>query len=168
MIPEVVMAANSSTVTPFPNPSIPYHGNDFSMKLYEEWDDKTIYTITGPVTDDVQHNIIISVDRDVQVSTLRDYADWNVASLLGELRACRLLKQDQVRLSNGLPAYRAIFSWWPSDEQHIYLEQIYLLAGTTGYKVTATFTKRTRKTLGTAVERIMFSFTPGAEGEKRR
>jgi hypothetical protein len=157
------MAANSST-TPFPNPAILYRGNEFSMKLYEDWEDKTIYTVTGPVTDEMHHNIIISVDKEVQVSTLRDYADWNVASVLGELRACRLLKQDQVKLSNGLPAYRAIFSWWPSDDLRVYLEQIYLLAGKTGFKLTATFSKKTRRPLGPAVEKMMLSFTPQTSG----
>jgi hypothetical protein len=155
------MAANSPTATPFPNPAIPYRANDFSLKLYEEWEDKTIYTVTGPVTDQMQHNLIISVDKEVQVATLRDYADWNVDSVLGELRACRLLKQDQVRLSNGLPAYRVIFSWWPSDDLRVYLEQVYLLAGKTGFKLTATFSKKTRRTLGPAVEKMMLSFTPG-------
>ena len=143
-----------------PTPTVSYKANDFSLHLFEDWQDQTLYTLTGPVTDDIQHNLIISVDREVQVSTLRDYADWNVESVLGELKACRLLKQDEIKLANGMPAYRAIFSWWPTDTLRIYQEQIVLLAGTTGFKLTATFTKKTRRTLGPAVERMILSFTP--------
>jgi len=79
----------------FPPPALTHKANDFSLCLREDWKDKTLYTIIGPVTDYIQHNIIISVDKEVQVSTLHDYADRNVNSVLGELKARRLLKRVQ-------------------------------------------------------------------------
>jgi len=141
-------------------PKITFRGHSFSMDLYEGWLDKTIYTIAGPVTDGIQHNIIINLNPDVETDNLRDYADWNIASLTGELKGCRLLFQGPILLANGLPAYKAIFCWFPTDELRIYQEQIYVLVGTTGYNLTASFTKKTRKTLGPLVERMMLSFNP--------
>jgi hypothetical protein len=143
-----------------PGPDIPYRGNKFSVKLYEDWQDKTIYTIAGPVTDGIQHSIIISLNPDVETDNLRDYADWNIATLTGELKGCRLLKQGPITLANGLQAYKAIFCWFPTEELRIYQEQIYVLVGTAGYNLTASFTKKTRKTLGPLVERMMLSFNP--------
>ena len=143
-----------------PGPDIPYRGDLFSMRLYDDWQDKTIYTIAGPVTDGIQHNIIINLNPDVETDSLRDYADWNIASLTNELKGCRLLLQTPITLANGLPAYKAIFCWFPTDELRIYQEQIYVLVGTTGYNLTASFTKKTRKTLGPQVERMMLSFNP--------
>jgi len=137
-----------------------YHANDFSLRLYSEWQDKTIHTIGGPVTDGIQHNIIISLNPDVGTDSLRDYADWNIASVTNELKGCRLLLQKPVTLANGLPGYKAIFCWFPTEELRIYQEQIFVLAGTTGYNLTASFTKKTRKTLGPQVERMMLSFSP--------
>jgi len=128
----------------FPPPALTHKANDFSLCLREDWKDKTLYTIIGPVTDYIQHNIIISVDKEVQVSTLHDYADRNVNSVLGELKARRLLKQDEIKIVNGMPAYRAIFSWWPRDDMSMNREKVYLLAGMIGYKLTASFTKKTR------------------------
>ncbi len=81
-------------------------------------------------------------------------------SLEAQLQGCRVLKRDQVALDNGLPAYRAIFVWRPAEDQRLYQEQLYVLHQQTGYTLTATFTKKTRKTLGSQVERIMLSFTP--------
>lgn len=141
-------------------PPIRYQGNLFTINLYEGWQDKTVYTITGPVTDGVQHNITIMVDHEIQADNLSDFADWNVATLENELKGCRLLKQGEITLANGLPAYKAIFSWYPTEELRIYQEQIYILVGKTGYKLTASFTKKTRKTLGPQVERMMLSFNP--------
>jgi hypothetical protein len=144
----------------FPPPGIRYQANLFRLHLYEEWEDKTVYTLTGPVTDGIQHNITIVADREVGNVSLRDYADWNIDTLETELKSCRLLKKEEIKLANGMPAYRAIFSWWPTDELRIYQEQIVLLAGNVGYKLAATFTKKTRKTLGPAVELMMLSFQP--------
>jgi hypothetical protein len=152
----------------FPQPNIPYQANLFNLRLYEDWEDKTLHTITGPVTDGIQHNITIVADREVGNISLRDYADWNIDTLETELKSCRLLKKQEIKLANGMPAYRAIFSWWPTDELRIYQEQIILLAGNVGYKLAATFTKKTRKTLGPAVELIMLSFQPNAPASAKR
>ncbi len=39
----------------------PFLANCFTIKILEDWQDKTIYTLTGPVTDGIQHNVIINV-----------------------------------------------------------------------------------------------------------
>jgi hypothetical protein len=137
-----------------------YQGNLFTINLYEDWEDKTVYTIAGPVTDGIQHNIVITVDPEVQADNLRDFADWNIAALQNELKGCRLLLQGKIALANGLPAYRAIFRWYPTEDLRIYQEQIYVLVEKTGYRLTASFSKKTRKTLGPQVERMMLSFNP--------
>lgn len=143
-----------------PSPSRIYQGNSFNIKLYQDWKDTTVYTIAGPVTDGIQHNIVITVDPDMQTDNLRDFADWNIAALQNDLKGCRLLKQEKIALANGLPAYRAIFRWYPTEDLRIYQEQIYVLVEKTGYRLTASFSKKTRKTLGPRVERMMLSFCP--------
>ena len=145
-----------------------YTGNNFSISLYDGWRDKTIYTIAGPATDGIQHNIVISVHPDVQVDNLRDYADWNILAMKEELKSCRLLKQAPINLANGLQAYQAIFCWYPTDKLRLYQEQIYVLVEKTGYVITASFTKKSRKTLGPQVERMMLSFSPVQQNEKPR
>ena len=63
-------------------------------------------------------------------------------------------------LTNGLPAHRVIYVWCPMEGMRVYQEQLYVLHDGIGYKLTATFTKKTRKTLGSRVERMMLSFNP--------
>lgn len=140
-----------------------YRGHGFSLQMDDGWQDKTIYTLIGPVTDGVQHNVMIQPDAEAEGMSLADYADWQMRTLEEEIRGCRLLLRQQVTLACGLPAYRAIFSWYPSEHQRIIQEQLYVVAGTKAYRLTATFTKKTRKTIGPAVERMMLSFTPEAE-----
>lgn len=141
-------------------PTAPYRADAFAMNLYEEWQDKTVFVLGGPAIDEVQHNITVTVGHDVEVDKLIDFADWQVKSLEETLKGCRLLLKDQVLLDCGLRAYRAIFVWWPTEERRLYQEQLYVLHEARGYVLTTSFTKKTRKTLGPKVERMMLSFVP--------
>jgi len=137
-----------------------FQGNGFTVDQLEDWQDKTLYTITGPVTDGIQHNVIITIDNEVPFDTLVEYADWHIKALENELKGCTLLKKGETKLTNGTDAYEAIFKWYPTDELRIYQQQIFILIEKIAYKLTASFTKKTRKTLGPQVERMMLSFNP--------
>ena len=137
-----------------------YQANAFTMRRLDGWQDKTIYTLTGPVEDGIQHSVLITLEQDVAFDSVREYAEWQISALEQELKGCRLLKKGTISLANGLPAYKAIFSWYPTETLRVFQEQIFVLADKTAYKLTATFTKKTRKTLGPQVERMMLSFNP--------
>jgi len=141
-------------------PQVEYLSNNFTLKLYNDWEDKTIFTLTGPVTDGIQHNIIVTREKDIQSDSVVDYAEWQIRGLEEELKSCLLLKKGKRTLQNGMPAYEAIFKWYPTDELRIYQHQIYVLHNSIGYKLTASFTKKTRKIFGPQVERMMLSFNP--------
>lgn len=134
-----------------------YTADTFTLNLLDDWQDKTIFTLTGPVTDGIQHNVVINVDNDVQFDSLKDYAEWQIRSLEQELQGCTLLKQGELILDDGTAAYEAIFSWYPVEDLRIFQHQIYVLSDNTAYKMTASFTKKTRQTIGPSVLRMMLS-----------
>jgi hypothetical protein len=138
--------------------TIVFQGNGFTINQLEDWQDKILYTLTGPVTDGIQHNVIIDVEKDTSFESAKDYAEWHIQTLENELKSCMLLKKGEKKLTNGIDAYEAIFSWYPTDELRIYQQQIFVLVEKTAFKMTASYTKKTRKTLGPAVERMMLSF----------
>lgn len=140
-----------------------FQGSSFKMAVQEDWQDDTVYILSGPVTDGMQHNLTVSIDHEPQLDNLKEYAEWQTQSLEQQLKSCRLLLKDEIQLSNGTPAVRAIFSWYPTDEVRIYQEQVYVLTETKAFTLTASFTKKTRKTIGPSVERMMLSFTPTGE-----
>lgn len=137
--------------------TIPYTGNGFTLDQLEDWSDKTIYTLAGPVTDGIQHNVIITIDKEPAKDNLFDYADLNITTLEKELKSCLLLKRGETKLKNGTDAYEAIFSWYPTDDLRIFQHQIYVFDNKIAYKMTASFTKKTRQTIGPAVLRMMLS-----------
>jgi hypothetical protein len=139
--------------------TIQFQGNRFMLNQLEDWEDKTLYTLLGPVTDSIQHNVIIDVERNAPFDSLEEFAEWHIKTLEDELKSCILLKRGDIKLTNGTDAYEAIFSWYPSDETRIYQQQIFVLTDKTAYKMTASYTKKTRKTLGPAIERMMLSLS---------
>lgn len=140
--------------------TVPFLANSFTLNMLEGWQDKTIFTLTGPVTDGIQHNVIINVDNEESFDELIDYANWQIKTLEEELKSCTLLKKGDIKLDTGMDAYEAIFSWFPLDDIKIYQHQIYILQNKIAYKLTASFTKKTRQTLGPQVLRMMLSFKP--------
>ena len=152
-------SVKQETQAPAPqDKTVIFRGNGFTVNQLEEWEDKTIYTITGPVIDGVQHNVIVNVDREMVFDTLQEYADWQIKTLEEELKGCTLLKRGETKLTNGTDAYEAIFSWYPLDDFRIYQHQIYVLIDKIAYKLTASFTKKTRQTIGPSIVRMMLSF----------
>lgn len=137
-----------------------YKANSFTLSLPDDWTDKTVFTLTGLVTDGIQHNITITHSDDLPVDDLLDFAEWQIRSLEDSLKGCRLLLKEAAKLDSGQAAYRAIFVWWPTEDLRLYQEQVYVLHEQTGYTLTASFTKKTRKTLGPQIERAMLSFSP--------
>jgi hypothetical protein len=137
-----------------------YNANEFKLKQLEEWSDNTIFNLNGPVSDGIQHNIIINIDRDVPFAIVQEYAEYQISTLEHELKGCTLLKKGDIKLTSGTDAYEAVFSWYPSTERRIYQHQVYTMVNKTAYKLTATFTKKTWKTLGPSVLRMMLSIEP--------
>ncbi len=128
----------------------------------DDWQKGTIHTLVGPTVDGVTHNIMINTTPDIEVDSLYEFAAKGIALLEAELEGVRILVNDSIELDCGIPAYRVILLWYPSDDQRLYQEQLFVLQEDRGYTLTTTFTRETRKQLGETVERMMRSFTPTA------
>ena len=93
-----------------------FRGNRFTINRPQDWKDKSIYSLTGPIDDKIQHNILITVEYDVEIDSLANLADRQIESLETQLKGCRLLKRAERTLNGGQEAYEAIFRWYPTDE----------------------------------------------------
>ena len=151
---------NTEKTRPTPGGPQTYRGNVFTINQPEEWQDETVYTLTGPIEDGIKHNVLINVEHNVEVDSVAEHADRQIETLTAQLQGCRFLKRGEIRLNNGLEAYEAVFRWYPADEVRLYQRQVYVLLENTAYTLTSTFTKKSRKIIGPEVDRIMMSFRP--------
>ena len=138
------------------------------MELQEGWQNETVYVLEGPVEDDLQHTLQINVDPDAGDIAVIDYADVQIEAQKNTLRGCRLLVKRFTHLDNDMRAYRAIFVWYPTEERRVYQDQFFVVHEEIGYRLSANFTKKTRKTLGPKVERALRSFEPHPPLRNRR
>lgn len=171
--PEPERRAFAAPARPKPEPPAPeppdaalpadtprYRGHGFSLPLPKAWQDRTLYTLAGPTADGIRHSVLVEVHPNADVPSLDAYVDEQ-ARLLGlELDGFRLLKRDEQALVDGTPAARLIFRWKPYGRPPIYQEQLFVRRDTTVYKLTATFSHRSRKQLGPQVETLMLHFSP--------
>jgi len=146
-------------VVKLPPPSRRYSTASFSLQIPAGWKDRTDHLLTGPAIDGIQPNITVHRSSVKGTTFLEDFAEEQVNSLRA-LKDCRILHQRPVMLEIGLQALRVIFCWNPSEDLHLYQEQVYVLHEGTGFTLTASFTRRTRKRYGKAVERTLLSFCP--------
>jgi len=133
--------------------------NKFTLKLPPEWDDKTVYSFDGPEEDGIKHHIIVTIENHVEVPDLERYADIRIRALEGELQGYHALKRGQINLYSQMPAYEVVYKWCPVENREVYQRFIYVLSRNTGYMLTATFSKKTWKTRGPEVDKILMSFT---------
>ncbi len=161
-------------VLPPPSPPSPaastgsrtFVANRFSIDLEVDWTDRTAYVLMGPEEHNLQHTITIATDDEAGDEAgdedLLAYAYPQVDGMLETLKGCRCQARGLTRLDCGVPAYFAAFVWWPSDERRVYQEVWFVVHEGTGYRITASFTRKTRKTLGPAVRRAVHGFIPGS------
>jgi hypothetical protein len=76
-----------------------------------------------------------------------------------DLQGFHELKHGHIKLNNRLPAYELVYKWYPMEDREVYQRVVYVLINNTGYILTATFSKKTWKTKGPEIAKILKSFT---------
>lgn len=135
--------------------------NKFSLRIPATWEDKSVYTFQGPEEDGIRHNIWVTIENNVEVPDLEQYAQMNIQAAETALQGYRELKRSPLTLNNRQPAYELVYRWSPVGEREVYQRVMYVLHNKTGYILTATFSKKTWKMLGSEVDKILKSFTVG-------
>ena len=132
--------------------------NKFAMNLPPDWEDHSYYRFEGPVEDGIKHNILVTIENNVEVPGVEQYADLNIKGVENELQGYQELKRGPVLLNNRMPAYELIYKWTPVEERQVYQRVIYVLTNKTGYILTSTYSKKTWKILGPHINKILMSF----------
>jgi hypothetical protein len=136
-----------------------HDAGSFAIALAEGWSDQTMHVFVGPVEDDVQHTVNVVVDKDVG-GDVEGYATEQVGALEGALKGLTVLTRETGRLWSGEPAVRVVLEWLPAPGRRIVQEQVYVTKGSTGYRLTATFSPSSFETQGPRVRAMLLSFQP--------
>ncbi len=136
----------------------------FTLELPGGWEDETIYTYKGPDDSGVQHRITLVIDRATDADSVEEFARPRIDAVMATLQGAEILKDEPKELASGIPAYECVYKWIPAGGDARFVRNVYLLAGRTGYAFSGAFSKKTLKTIGVEMDRILESFAlPGEE-----
>ena len=135
----------------------------FALSFPDLWKDETMYSFKGPEDSGIQHGLLVTIDREPDTADLARYARECIYALESTLAGAEFLKQEEKELSSGYPAYEAVYKWVPSEGKVLWQKQVWIMAEGTVYNFTASFSKKTFKTIGREVDEIIDSFAPGGE-----
>jgi hypothetical protein len=132
----------------------------FILELPGGWEDETIYTYKGPDDSGVQHRITLVIDRTTDAETVDEFAHTRIETVMATLQGAEILKEEPKELASGIPAYECVYKWIPAGSDARFVRNIYLLADGAGYTFSGAFSKKTLKTIGVEMDRILESFLP--------
>ena len=135
--------------------------NQFRIDLPDGWEDRTVYLYMGPDDSGVQHMMQLIVDPDTGGVDLAEYARNRIDAVMVSLQGAEILKEEEKILDNGRTVYECVYKWVPVDGQIMFNKVVYMIMGKSGYTFSANFSKKTIKTIGVEVDRIIDSFMPG-------
>jgi hypothetical protein len=138
----------------------------FALSFPDLWKDETIYSFKGPEDSGIQHGLLVTIDREPDTDDLARYAEARVNALENTLQGAEFLKQDEKELSSGYPAYEVVYKWVPTEGKVLWQRQVWILAEGAVYNFTASFSKKTFKTIGREVDEIIESFGVGGAPEQ--
>lgn len=138
----------------------------FTVDLPGDWADRTIFTFMGPEDGGVQHLLTVTVDPEAGDVGLYDYATERIELVMASAPGAEKLKEEERQLANGAAVYECVYKWFPTDGKAVFQKLIYMITGGVAYTFTASFSKRSLKTIAKQVEGIINSLTPvGPETE---
>ncbi len=139
---------------------MPRYSHQFILEVPEGWRDLTTYQFMGPDDSGVLHMLNLSIDPAPDEDVLYDYAQEFFANVMESMPGAELLKEEEKTLGNGQTVYEFIVKWIPSDDSIIYKKVVVMLLDGKGYMFLANFSKKTIKTIGVEVDRMIQSLAP--------
>ncbi|MFQ6008381.1 MAG: DcrB-related protein [Candidatus Zixiibacteriota bacterium] len=136
-------------------------GNDqFRIVLPDGWEDRTVHCFMGPEDSGVQHMLHLMVDRNVDTDDVSEYARDRIDQIIETMPAAEILKEEEKTLPNGVPVYEAVYKWVPPNGKVTFQKLVYMIRDGVAYSFNANFSKKTLKTIGVEVDKIIESFEP--------
>lgn len=139
--------------------------DQFHIELPDGWEDRTVHQFLGPDDSGVQHVLNLVVDPNAQTDDVGGYARDRIDQIVESMPAAEIIKEESKTLANGVEAYAVVYKWVPPNGNVIFQKLVYMIRDGIAYSFSANFSKKTIKTIGVEVDKIIESFKPGSAGQ---
>lgn len=133
----------------------------FKFDLPKGWEDQTVYVFQGPNEADLDHSIMLTLDRKLRHDDISDYAYEKTSPIVETMDNIDVLKNEEITLPNGNPAWEFVYKWVPADDMIFFQKYIFVFKENIGFAFSGKFTKQTIKTVGAQFKQIVEYILPG-------
>lgn len=131
------------------------------MTFPDGWKETTVYTFEGPCDSGIQHNLVLSILPKLPENVaLPQYVKSQLEESAAALPGFELISEKEIHHPEAAGGYETVFRYQPSDDVRYIQKQWYFIFKENIYLLTATFNKKTLKTIGKEIEGIVFSLKP--------
>ena len=131
----------------------------FSITLPQEWKDTTIFTFEGPHDDGLQHNLVVTIDPDAgKDMDIKIYAKTQIATTLSALPGFEMVSETAGKRRDNTLTYQICYKYTCEGSQTIFQKQAYIADKNALTIFTASFTKKTLKTIGPRIDATIDGF----------
>ncbi len=134
---------------------------DFKFNLPKGWEDLTVYVFSGPKEDNYEHRLMLAIDRHLQHETVKKFADQQTEIIKENLLGMEVLKEKEITIEGGNPAYEFVCKWVPGNDFVVYKKYVFVIHDKRGFTFNCDFTKKTYQMLGNKVNELIEQLLPG-------
>ncbi|MDD5673346.1 MAG: DcrB-related protein [Chitinivibrionales bacterium] len=133
--------------------------NLFKLTLPDEWKETTVYTFEGPFDSGVQHNLVLVIDPFIgKDTTIQEYANQQIEGPKNTMPGFELISEGEKKRADNAPAYEFVYKYVPAENVVLYQKQVYILLNEKACVFTATFSKKTLKTIAVDIDVVIANF----------
>jgi hypothetical protein len=135
--------------------------NPFIFDLPEGWTDQTVYVFKGPRERELDHSIMLIIDRNLVQDGIYQFARERIDPIIETMDSIEVVKDEEVTIKDGNPAWEFVYKWIPSDDQIFFLKYVFVIKDKMGFTFSGKFTKQSLKLVGAQMKQMIETFLPG-------
>ncbi len=135
----------------------PWHKFD----LPKGWLEPMVFNFIGPNEDGVEHNLLLTLDRSKRHDNIKDFAKERTQPILSGLKGAEVLKDEDITVDDGHPAWEFVYKWMPSDDKVTINKYVFVLIDGVGFTFSMQFNKKSYQTVGLQLKNVIESIAPG-------
>jgi hypothetical protein len=137
----------------------------FQFDLPHGWENQTVYHFRGPSDGEREHVVMLVINRHLRHDDVVDFAKEQIDPMISNLQGTEVMKDEEITLENGNPAYEFVYRWTPADGVNIIKKYVFVIVDSLGFIFSCEFSKKTLKTVGSGMIDLIESILPGTYEE---
>jgi hypothetical protein len=137
----------------------------FQFDLPHGWENQTVYHFRGPSDGEREHMVMLVINRHLQHDDVVDFAKEQIDPMVSNLQGTEVMKDEEVTLDDGNPAYEFVYRWMPAEGVSIIKKYVFVIADGLGFTFSCEFSRKSLKTVGAGMLDLIESLVPGTYEE---